>query len=60
MNFALVFLGRTGTFLTEPVVINGTPVDVAPNAKLLDLSISKDLKWNARASDIVRRVATPI
>ena len=33
------------------------PIEVFPNAKILGLRVSKDLKWNAHISDIVKKVS---
>ena len=41
-----------------PVYVKKLPIEVVPNGKILGLRISKDLKWNAHISDIVKKVST--
>ena len=38
--------------------VNELPIEVVPSAKILGLRTSKDLKWNAPISDLVKKVST--
>ena len=41
-----------------PVSVNGKPIEVVPNVKLLGLNISHNLKWNVHVSEIIRKVSS--
>ena len=38
----------------SPILINNKPIEVVSNAKILGVSISKDLKWNIHIVEIVK------
>ena len=40
-----------------PIVVNGKPIDLVSSAKILDVNISKDLKWIIHISVIVKKVS---
>ena len=41
----------------EPITISNTNIEAVPSAKLLDVMISNDLKWNAHVEMISKKVA---
>ncbi|KXJ06855.1 RNA-directed DNA polymerase from mobile element jockey [Exaiptasia diaphana] len=42
----------------EPVTINNKPIEVVPSAKLLGLTISNNLKWNAHIENVTKKCAS--
>ena len=42
----------------SPILINDKPIEVVSNAKILGVSISKDLKWNIHILDIVTKASS--
>ena len=42
----------------DPIVVNNKNLEVIPTAKLLGLTISSNLKWNAHVSEIVSKAAS--
>ena len=54
----VTFAKTVRCFAPVHVYVNGLPIEVVPSAKILGLRISKDLKWNAHISDIVKKVST--
>ena len=42
----------------DPMVVNNKNLEVIPTAKLLGLTISSNLKWNAHVSEIVSKAAS--
>ena len=45
---------KNSTFF-EPVVVNGMPIDLVTSAKILDLNLSNDLKWNCHIDFIIKK-----
>ena len=41
-----------------PILINDKPIEVVSNAKILGVTISKDLKWNIHILDIVKKASS--
>ena len=39
----------------SPILINNKPIEVVSNAKILGVSISKDLRWNVHILEIVKK-----
>ena len=42
----------------DPIAVNNKNLEVIPTAKLLGLTISSNLKWNAHVSEIVSKAAS--
>ena len=42
----------------SPILINNKPIEVVSNAKILGVSISKDLKWNIHIVEIVKKASS--
>ena len=52
------FLKRERLF--SPIVINGENIKVVDSAKLLGVTISSDLTWNAYVSEVIKKAAKRI
>ena len=44
----------------DPLIVNNKNLEVIPTAKLLGLTISSSLKWNAHVSEMVSKAASPL
>ena len=42
----------------DPIIINNREIEVAPQVKLLGLTISNDLKWNSHVKNICKNAST--
>ena len=42
----------------DPIIINVREIEVVPQAKLLGLTISNDLKWNSHVKNICKKAST--
>ena len=53
-NYELI-LRRTTAFSLQSMHVNGKPLEVVEETKLLGLTITSDLKWNNHVSNIVSK-----
>jgi hypothetical protein len=42
----------------DPIIINDKEIEVVPQAKLLGLTITNDLKWNSHVKNICKKVSS--
>ena len=50
-----ICFSTNGTPNFNPIVINDKQIDVVSHAKILDVNISSDLKWNHHISEVVEK-----